>query len=234
MNAEDFMRDQELIDAEINTIGTELDSQRGSVCDGVISPKHYLSSPTKTAWLLREPHDEGGGWDFKTGIIARLNGTDPRPIRSNRYFNPMRYLDYALNSDLVPYHRDLLANEHLAGPQRLLNTAFININKIPGGANVDPAVWLPYAEKFWPVVEKQFVLANPKVIIACGTVSYLERCGYLNKYCYRQTERGYYRNDKNNIIVACYHLGQRTITEEALCNELMDCLRDARANGVLL
>jgi hypothetical protein len=118
MNAEDLIKEQRLIDDKINTIGTELDPRRGSVCDGVISPRHYLSAPIKTAWLLREPHDEGGGWDYKTGIIARLNGTDPRPIKSSKYWNPMRYLDYALSADLTSYDKRLFSNEHFAGTRR--------------------------------------------------------------------------------------------------------------------
>src|ERR1035438_1889492 len=98
MNTEELIIEQEKIDNEVKTIAENLNL--GACCDGVISPKHYSFAPIKTSWVFREPYDRGGDrdYDYKKGIVDRLNKND---IGRNRYFDPMRYLEYSLKKNFA-------------------------------------------------------------------------------------------------------------------------------------
>jgi|ERR1017187_102042 hypothetical protein len=228
MTIEEFKNEQNNIDEEVKRIAEQLNAE--VVYDGVISPEHYLLAPIKTSWVLREPHDSGGGYDYKADIIEKISR---KGIGRNKYFDPMRYLEYSLKNNLVLYDDIPDSDKDVTVSKLLLHTAFTNINKIVGGASVNWDIFPNYIDKFSGLVKRQFTIADPKIIIASGTIDFFNRHGYLsNASVHAKTYRKYYASE-NNVILDCYHLSQHTISQEAFCNDIINALKDAKLKGFL-
>ncbi|HEY5043235.1 MAG TPA: hypothetical protein VIK53_14670 [Verrucomicrobiae bacterium] len=228
MTAEELEIEQEKIDNEVKIIAEGLNAE--AVYDGVISPEHYLLNPMKTSWVLREPHDSGGDYCYKEGIIDRLDRND---IGRNKYFDPMRYLEYSLKNNLVLYDDIPDSDKDVTVSKLLLQTAFTNINKIVGGASVNWDIFPNYVDKFSGLVKRQLTIANPKIIIASGTIEFFRKYDYLtNASVHNKSYKEYYVNE-GKIILNCYHLGQRTISQENFCNDIINALKDAKLKGFL-
>ena len=166
MNAQQIIYEQSAIDEEVKRIADRLGFE--AVYDGVISPEHYVLRPIKVSWILREPHDSGGDYDYKEDIIDKLS---KNKIGRSKYFDPMRYLEYSLDNNLTFYEDIPNSDEDVNISNMLLNTAFTNISKIVGGARVrDWGIFWQNVEIFSSVVKRQIEIANPTIIVASGTI----------------------------------------------------------------
>ena len=230
MSIKELINEQNKIDGEVKAIAKQMGLK--ACYDGVISPEHYSMAPIKTSWVFREPHDEDGDYDYKTSIVDRLKRND---IGRDKYFDPMRYLEYSLKKGLVLYDDIPYSDKDIVVSKLLLQTAFTNINKIPGGPSVNWNTFWDYTDKFNDLVKRQLAMADPKIIIASGTIEFFKRCGYLrNASVHKKSYRDYYvSEDKKTIILDCYHLGQRRMSQENLCNDIIKALQNAKENGFL-
>ena len=87
-------------------------------------------------------------------------------------------------------------------------------------------------DKFSRLVKRQIEIANPKIIIATGTIGFFDKYYNLTKASsYKKTYRNYYVND-DQIILDCYHPKAR-ITQERFCDDIIMALRDAKERGFL-
>jgi len=230
MNTKELINEQDIIDGEVKTIAEQMGLK--ACYDGIISPEHYAKAEIKTSWVFREPYDSYGDcdYDYKKAIIERLNKID---TKRNRYFDPMRYLEYSLKNKLVLWDEIPDADKDVAVSKLLLQTAFTNINKIVGGASVNWNTFWNYTDKFSDLVKKQLAIADPKIIIASGTIEFFEKYGYLrNASSHKKSYRFYYVCE-GKIILDCYHLGQRRMSQENLCNDIIMALQNAKENGFL-
>ena len=231
MNAEELEIEQEKVDAEVKRIAEELNVE--VVCDGVILPKHYLSTVIKThktLWVWREPHDSDGGYCYKKHIY--LHRIEIRDTKRSVYLDPMRYLEYSLKNNLVWYADIPDADKDVEVSKLLGQTAVINIKKSLGGAGVDWSTFWNHVDKFSHIVKRQLEIAKPKIIIATGTIGFFEKYGYLtNASIHKKTYRNYYVSD-GRIILDCYHPKAR-IAQERFCDDIIMALRDAKERGFL-
>jgi hypothetical protein len=230
MNTEELIIEQEKIDNEVKAIAENLGL--GVCYDGVFSPEHYSLTTIKTAWVFREPYDASGDcdYDYKKDIIDRSKKID---TRRNKYRDPMRYLEFSLKNNLLLYEDIPDADKDDAVSKLILQTAFINIKKNMGEASVNRGNFWSYVDKFSGVVNRQLTIANPKIIIASGTIDFFKKFGYLtNASIHKKTYSAYYVSE-GKIILDCYHLGQRRISQEKFCNDIIMALRDAKDTGFL-
>jgi hypothetical protein len=228
MRADELKLEQAKIDQEVKRIAESMGLE--AVYDGVISPDHYVARPIKVSWVLREPHDSGGDYDYKSAII---DGAKRNHSKRHRYFDPMRYLEYSLDHGFPLWNDIPNSDEDINVSRLLLNTALTNINKIVGGARVDYGTFWDYVAKFSQLVQKQIEVAAPNVIVASGTIDFFKDCGFLdNAISFPKTYRNYYAVG-DRIILDCYHLGQTTITQEAFCDDIILAVQDATSRGFL-
>lgn len=230
MNAEQLIIEQDKIDAEAKSIGEKLNL--GICCDGVISPEHYSLTPIKTAWVFREPYDRGGAcdYDYKKAIVQRLQITD---TKRNKYFDPMRYIEYSLKTKFALYGDIPDADTNIEVSKLLLQTAFINIKKSMGKSQIDGNTFWNDVAIFSDLVKRQIAAANPKIIIASGTIDFFRGYGYLKNASQHEKNYRYYYHGEGKIILDCYHLGQRQISPEDLCDDIIMALKNAKENGFL-
>jgi hypothetical protein len=228
MNAEELEIEQEKIDNEVKRIAKELNVE--VICDGVILPKHYLLTKIKTLWVWREPHDDGGSYCYKKDIIQRR--IEIKDTKRSVYLDPMRYLEYSLKNELELYNDIPDADKNAEVSKLLGQTAVINIKKNLGGARVDWSTFWDYVDKFKSVVEKQLEIANPKIIIAAGTIGFFEKYGYLTNASHHEKSYRMYHVSDGRIILDCYH-PKAWIAPERYCDDIIMALRDAKENGFL-
>jgi hypothetical protein len=229
MTAQQLISEQTKIDAEVWQIAGQLELEVAT--DGVISPEHYSERKIKTSWVLREPHDDEGGYDYKKDIVDRLNGNR---IGRNKYFDPMRFLEYSLNNNFALWDDIPDSDKDVDVSNLLLNTAFTNINKIVGGARVrDWEIFWKNVRIFGSAVKRQIEVANPTIIIASGTIDFFKHFGFLeNSISYPKTYRNYYVTGKQ-VVLDCYHLGQHTISQQNFCDDIILAVQDTKNRGLL-
>jgi len=229
MTAEEIEIEQEKIDNEVKKIAEGLDAE--AVYDGVILPKRYVSNPIKTLWVWREPHDSDGDYCYKKAIIEKR--LEVRDTRRNVYFDPMRYVEYSLKNNLVFYDDIPDADKDVEVSKLLGQTAVINIKKTLGGAGVDWSTFWNYVDKFSHLVKRQLEIAEPKIIIATGTIEFFNKYGYLANASIHEKTFGHYYVSDGKIILNCYHPKQTQITQERYCDDIIMALRDAKSKGFL-
>ena len=223
MDIEIIENKQKEIDEQIEVLTKSINKE--PIYDGIISPKHYFSSPMKVLWLAREPHDVGGNYDYKIDIIDKQNKGE---LKGKRYFNRFRFLQYSIENNFPAWDKKTFNSNDKEYSDLVLKAAFINCNKVPGGANVNWDIWRKYSDMYSNLVKKQIDLAQPDVIIATGTLNYLESYGYLaNASKFSKSYRNYFIAN-NTIIFDCYHISTR-FSVENYCNEINDVLRGINA-----
>ena len=193
-----------------------------AIYDGIISPGDYVRTKRKILWLAREPHDDCGDYDYKSEIMKGLNAGN---IKKDKYFDLMRYLLYSIENDYISWEDipDSDTSEHITN--LLKEVAFINCNKIPGGANVKwDKFWL-YSEAFREIVFDQIKLAEPTVIICVGTKNYLDKYGYLDETIKSEKSYRNYYTKGNILILDCYHIAAR-ISRQTYLDDIIKVLRE--------
>ncbi len=220
MTVEEIVKQQSIIDAEAKKVASM--KGRSVICDGILSPTDYLNARFKTAWILREPNevDKNCAYDHKSNIVYRIQQGN---LRKNKYFDPMRYLDYSLNHNFLKYKNIPKTNTSLEVTNLLLKVAFINESKIVGAARINDEYHQNKA-LFKNILKNQIELSTPDIIIACGTIDSMRELGILED---STSVRKSYRNCyvvKNKIILDCYHPIQTTITQEKYCDDMIDCI----------
>jgi hypothetical protein len=220
MTIDELTQQQSIIDEDAK----KLAGLRGRtvICDGVISPRDYLNAKYKIAWLLREPNeiDKNCAYDHKGNIVNRIQKGG---LRKNRYFDPMRYLDYSLNHNYLKYRNIPKTDTSLEVTNLLLKVAFINESKIIGGSQINKE-YIEHKILFRNILKKQIELYSPDIIIACGTIDSIKELGILGK---SNPIKKNYRNcyvSNNKIILDCYHPAQRKIKQERYCDDMIDCI----------
>jgi hypothetical protein len=221
MNAHCIDLKQREIDFRVTSIASGVECE--AICDGIISPAHYISTSPKFLWLGREPSDDGGGYDYKVDIVGKLERGER--LKGRRYFDPMRYILHSAQNGHI--ERDAVPDSDfdLDVSRLLLNIAFVNCSKIPGGSSRDIPRWWSRVELFREVVFEQIALANPDVIICVGTRDFLEKFGYLDGVSlHPKSYRNYYQKG-NQLIFDCFHIAYRRYNPEAYFNDIVDVLR---------
>jgi hypothetical protein len=224
MNLHSLETKQSEIDLKVVSIASGAGFE--AINDGIISPKHYLATSPKFLWLGREPSDEGGGYDYKSDIVDKLERGER--LKGKRYFDPMRYILHSAQNGYTERRAvpDSASNQDVS--RLLLNVAFVNCSKIPGGASCEFPRWWDRVELFKEIVFEQFALANPDVIVCVGTREFLEKFGYLDGLpAHPKSYRNYYQKG-NQLIFDCYHIAYRRYNPERYFNDVVDVLRMLR------
>jgi len=192
------------LDGKMEDVADSLSDE--AVYDGIICPERYVKSKYKVLWLAREPHDDGGDYDYKSDIMNKIKAGE---LVGNKYFNKMRDLQYSLNNGYLDWDGLKNIDRKDYNYNNIGDIAFINCSKIPGGANLDWGKWWSNCEAFKDIVAKQIEIANPDIIICVGTRNYLEKYGYLNDAIMRaKSYRNYYLKE-GRLILDCYHISAR-------------------------
>lgn len=233
MTTEELIIEQERIDGEVEKIAEGLNV--GAIFDGIILPELYhkrQNDKINTLWVWREPHDsDGGGYCYKKHIIEKR--LKVRDTKRSVYLDPIRYLEYSLKNNLDLWGDIPDADKNVEVSKLLGQTAVINIKKSLGGVGVDWSTFWDYVDKFSDLVKRQIQIAEPKIIIATGTINFFEKYGYLaNASIHKKTYRNYYVCG-GQIILDCYHPKQTRINQERFCDDIIMALRDAKEKGFL-
>jgi hypothetical protein len=224
MNAEYIEKRQHELDLQVVSIASSAGCE--AIRDGIISPAHYVGSSPKFLWLAREPSDNGGGYDYKSVIKEKLELGER--LRGKRYFDPMRYILHSAQNGYIERSAVPNSDVHPGVARLLLNVAFVNCSKIPGGASIDKPRWLSRVQLFKDLVFEQIALASPDVIICVGTKEFLEKFGYLEgASVHPKSYRNYYQQG-GQLIFDCYHIAYRRYKPEDYFNDVVDVLRSKR------
>lgn len=220
---------QEELDHRMATIAAGIGKE--AIYDGIISPEHYAHSTIKFLWLGREPHSPFGNYDYKRDIQERLAAG--KRLVGKRYFDPMRKTLYSAQNGFIDYEKIPNSESSQEVARLMLNVAFLNCSKIPGGAGTNWSRWWKHVEYYKDVVAEQISLANPDVIICAGTRDYLERYGYLQDAIKTPKSYRYYYRKTNTVIFDCYHFSYWSIKSRDYFNDIIDVLRKLSSVSVL-
>lgn len=205
------------------------------ILDGIVNIDDYCNKDAtkyKILWVLKEPHDEMGGWNYKADVYkkyleyAKLPTWETIAYTSFGILNNRKYADMDNISDTIE-------GEKVA--EAIKQIAFINIKKIPGkpftlGWDIEDA-YIRDKE----IIIKQINSYEPNIIIIGG----IYRCGSTLKMLLNDLEIDSkklispnkessieYIIYKNKIIISAYHpsyaYNNRGVLQEKYCNDIIE------------
>ena len=134
----------------------------GFVVDGVVSEEHYINSPLKLCFVLKEVNDEGGGgWDLRQFVREGA--------RSQTWDNVSRWVKC-----ISKFDQDVSWSElaHITEEDRkdtLKSICAMNLKKSPGGHTTIKASFNKVVAEDKEYIHKQYSLYNPDITVCCGT-----------------------------------------------------------------
>ncbi len=134
----------------------------GFVADGVADEDAYLQSSRKLLFVLKEVNDvDGGGWDLRK--FVRDGGRAQTWNNITRWVEGIRRL-----TEDIPWN-ELAEIDEERRRDTLRTIAAINLKKSPGGHTTDLVALAKVAEEDKVLLNRQFSLYDPDVIVCCGT-----------------------------------------------------------------
>lgn len=218
MDFNEIISRQKEIDIKIRSVADKL--KEVAIYDGIICPERYINSKRRILWLAREPHDDCG-YDYKSDIIYKQSINQ---LKGKRYFNRFRFIQYSIENNYINWNREIYDNNAKEYSDLILKAAFINCNKILGGASLNWERWNTFSKHYKDTVAEQIEIANPDIVIAVGTMNYLHQFGFVEgAKKYGKSYRHYYTKN-GKVFLDCYHIAARYSLKN-YCNDIVDVLK---------
>ncbi|BDX37998.1 hypothetical protein CYCD_13530 [Tenuifilaceae bacterium CYCD] len=192
------------------------------VLDGIVNDKEYSKAKYEILWILKEPHDKGGGdWDMRKFLRDKRKLMKYPKWQST--FSNIIYVTYSILNDFKCWDdMDDIADK----PEMidiLKKIAFINLKKIPGESTSVHSVIKKAYDAHKGIILQQIHLCNPNVIICGGTMSIISKDLGIDKLIDKNGIK-YYATE-NKIYIDTYHPNQRGSQKE-YCNSIIGIVRD--------
>ena len=178
--------------------------------DGIVNQEEFNTSTKKILWILREVNHDGDicDWNMCEILQTKIKGDNGIAPGWSNTFAPIIYSTYGILNNL--YWREIpYCSEKPEIIDILKKIAYINVKRTAGGATVNHVLLEEaYSEN------KQFLLSqinyiNPDIIIYGGTFHLFEH------------DLDFLEN-KSIKHISAYHPGQRTISQELYCDEIIE------------
>ncbi|HHF2959431.1 TPA: hypothetical protein ACPJ0D_004665 [Vibrio diabolicus] len=136
--------------------------REGFVVDGVVSEEHYINSPLKLCFVLKEVNDEGGGgWDLRQFV---RDGA-----RSHTWNNISRWVKCISKFDQDVSWSELADITEEDRKDTLKSICAMNLKKSPGGHTTIKASFNEVVTEDKEYIHKQYSLYSPDITVCCGT-----------------------------------------------------------------
>nr|WP_086939388.1 hypothetical protein [Thaumasiovibrio occultus] len=217
-----------IYDEENNLFSCWRGQREGFVADGIVSEEHYINSPLKLCFVLKEVNDKaGGGWDLRQFI---RNGA-----RWQTWDNISRWVKCVSKFDKDVSWSELANISEDDRKDTLRSICAMNLKKSPGGHTTIKASFNKVVDEDKEYIQKQYSLYNPDITVCCGTGWDFRRASGLDKAEVYETSRGisWFLNSKGKAVVMFAHPSAR-VQDSLLVYGLADAVREIMRNKRLL
>ncbi|MGF1866928.1 hypothetical protein L4D15_16990 [Enterovibrio norvegicus] len=195
-------------------------NRAGFVSDGVVSEPHYLKSPLRVCFVLKEVNDlGGGGWDLRQFIREGARKQTWNNI--SRWTKCISHIEH-------DFHWSELAKISNSDRIKILKSVCaMNLKKSPGGHTTEKASFNQVVGDDKNYIQEQYSLYAPDITICCGTGWDLHWALELENEAVRQTNRGinWFLNHNNKAVIMFSHPEAR-VQDSLLVYGLVDAVRD--------
>jgi hypothetical protein len=197
----------------------------GFVADGAVDETAYLASSPRLLFVLKEVNDpHGGDWDLREFL---LDGG-----RAQTWNNVTRWIDGIRSlPDDIPWNA--VAEITDGRRQRTLRSIVaMNLKKSPGGHTTDPAALSNAAAADAALINRQFALYEPDLVICCGADTSNIFDGLVDlggEPRWKATRRGIrYREFQERRFVVSFAHPEARVGDCLLYYGLVDAIREIR------
>jgi hypothetical protein len=201
------------------------------VTDGLLDPVKYYESPVKIMTLLKEPVNNNG--ESLTDILNNRSCLAEQPHKGMGTFGPLVVVcDNILNrKENTSYNNPEFLNNK-ESYDAFKSSAYVNISKEAGPSQSDNNVIREYAERNKELLQEQFKLYNPDVVLSAGTLKQFDRgsfYSFLGEIIPKENVievgkiKGYY--NENRLFIDAPHpqyTQYKQITVEEYCKSVTD------------
>ena len=209
---------------ETKLFNSWIGKREGFVLDGVVSEEHYINSPLKLCFVLKEVNDEGGGgWDLRQFL---RNGA-----RAHTWNNISRWVKCISKFDQDVSWSELadITEEERKGT--LKSICAMNLKKSPGGHATIKASFNKVVTEDKEYIYEQYSLYNPDITVCCGTGWEFRWALELDKTEVYETSRGvkWFLNAEGKAVIMFAHPAAR-VQDSLLVYGLADAVREVMHN----
>ena len=213
-----------VIAEEENRLFSELRRDNPDIIDdGLASEEDYLSAKYKIMYVLKEVNG-GKGWSLREFV---RNGGRPQT-----WDNIARWTEAILDLETEkPWSYWENGNE-ARRKKYLKMVCAVNVKKTSGGHTSHADEIYQAAMNNSTILQKQFSLYHPDIIICCGTEkAFVDACYKHQEPNWRMTSRGiWYFADNGRVVVSFAHPEAR-VKDCFLHYALVDAVREIRSLG---
>ena len=209
------------------------------IIDGIIDEHKYNASKYKIMWILKEGNvsDEDKVNDVAINLCAGFSsGHHRKNALSVPTFRKMIYATYGIIHPETEWSDVPFANE--GAYEAILQVAYININKYPGGSVSNSDEIKKAYTKNKQVLLDQIKECNPEIIIFGGTWSYFETADLVSigwdislcetKYADEShigTTTTYFTVSPNRLCISAYHPAYPRISDKDYWSEIKTAVK---------
>lgn len=228
MNIEEFKKQSELLNAEMEARMDEPQNNRFVIPDGVMQPEVYFSKPIRLAWVLKEPYDEedgtGGGWSY---FDMFPEGKDLYVEQFHRghksTWHPMIYISHSIHNNFPKWEEMKYIRQDHSMCDVVRHVAFINSQKLPskGRTNTNFEDLWESIEKHSDLLKKQIDLLDPNVFIFGNTIGLYKKILELDFSNFKDHGSCKFIEKDGKLYIHAYHPSQRSITRDNYINDIV-------------
>jgi len=135
------------------------------VKDGVADGGSFLRAARRVVLLLKEPHSDRGGWDFRETVLDGPKG-------QATWWNAARW-SLLLQSSDTPSWDDVRQQDRMTQRDILKSVAIVNLKKTLGGPSSVRREIHTFVTEYREFLRRQVALYEPHVTLLCGTAEFL-------------------------------------------------------------
>lgn len=193
------------------------------VKDGIVSENDYRSATLKVLLILKEANDkDGGGWDLTEHVRQRP--------RWQTWNTVTRWMIGILRLKEIINWQEISKINEAQRKKYLKSLAIINLKKIPGGGSSKNKEIMASAKKYSKLLNQQFNLYKPHIVICGGTGMIVKEIIDLGKNCnWQYSTRGvHYCSFGNNQHLFRYYHPQSRYPKSLKYYGLIDAIKEAK------
>lgn len=191
------------------------------VFDGIVNIEKYINSKYKILWVLKEANDtsDGGNWDMRDDFLS--NSQFKKYARWKTTFSIILSITYGLLNDFVSWE-ELPELDEIDG-NILENIAYINLKKIPGGAQANETKIYEAYQKSKQLIMKQIELYAPDFVIITGNkLSIMAGDLGIDQYNIKSDiQNAKYTKHNDIVFIDTFHPAQRKIKHQDFYESIM-------------
>ena len=219
-----FKDRDEQIKALINSTAQEKGKEEFIIYDGVSFPEIYLNTSTKIMWILKEPYELHGKYHWKVGEIDKQDPKTKGTLKI-RQIKRIARINYCIMHNIEEY-KDTIKIEDDELVDAIQSMAIININKIAAGTSSGDLS--PQYEIWKAVLNKQFSLYDPDIIICGNTLQYFKKSDDIKYISGIKDKLGmnkhHYFYFKNKIFINAFHPSYFKIDDNLYINKILNAI----------